>query len=186
MFENSAANYGGAIKSGSESTFYISDSMFINNEANFAGGAVNIESSAHSDLVNVIFQINKSQRGGSIVLGNSELSITGSTFLHSVSLYGGCIYAEDFSRITVLDSTFEGSRSLLGGVMYLIMSDANFTASEFEYNSGMDGDVLSAFNSQYASFTGDASSGGVFAATLGHLKIDNCRASNNQAQFGEL
>lgn len=131
----------------------------MNNEARFAGGAINVESSAHSDFVNVIFKRNKSQRGGSMVLGNSELSITGCDFWNSASLYGGCVYAEDFSRITVKDSNFMESRSLLGGVMYVVMSDANFTSCVFERNSGMDGDILGAFNSQYASFTGEASTG---------------------------
>lgn len=186
VLKDSFANYGGAIKSGSEATFLISDSLFEDNEAGFAGGALNIESSARSDLVNVIFRRNRSQRGGSIVLGNSELSITHSDFHWSVGLYGGCVYAEDFSRIVVESSTFSDSHGLLGGVMYLMMSDANFTSSTFVHNSGVDGRMLSFFDSQYASFTGDASSGGVFSVTLSHLLLDNCLAVNNVAQYGKM
>jgi hypothetical protein len=146
---------------------------------------MNVESSAHSDVINVIFRENKSQRGGSLVLGNSELSISGCKFSRSVSLYGGCIYAEDFSRVNVQDSEFMHSTSLLGGVMYLIMGEANFTSTLFESNSGLDSAKLSNFNSQYASFTGEASTGGVFTTTLGHLTLHNCVAMHNGAQYGK-
>lgn len=186
LLRDSSANYGGAMKSGSESIFLITDSTLDSNEASFAGGAINVQSSAHSDLVGVTFLRNKSQRGGAVLLGNSELTISGSTFSRSASLYGGCVYAEDFSRVAVYDTEFKYSSTLLGGVMYVIMSDAHFTESTFKGNSGTEGESLSHFDSEYASFTGDASTGGAFTATLGHLVLHNCLAVNNNAQYGKM
>ena len=181
---NSTALYGGGIDSGSDSIFIILNSVFRSNVAEIAGGSITMESSAHSDLMGSTFERCRSQRGGAIVVGNSELAVKDTDFRACLSLYGGNIFAEDFSLLDIANCTFKGSTSLLGSAVYLIMSDANFTFCTLASNTGMSGELLQTFNSQYASFTGEESVGGAIAATLAHLKFQSCLIYDNSAQYG--
>ena len=120
------------------------------------------------------------------MLGNAELGITGSKFTSSLSLYGGCIYAEDFSTVLVESSDFTDSFSLLGGIMFIVMSEANFTECFFGNNNGADPDTLSGFNTKFIAFTQEASSGGVFTATLAHITMFKCISVSNSAHSGKF
>jgi predicted outer membrane repeat protein len=186
VFMRCSGNYGGALKCSSESTLDLLDSTFSDNEATFAGGAISVESSLHVQLTSVIFLRNRSQRGGAVVLGNAMLTMSSCHCTHSLSLYGGCIYAEDFSLLTANDCSFTDSTSLLGGVMYLVMGEANFTECLFARNSGLDSQSeLTDLDPVYSGFTGEASTGGAFTSTLAKLRIDRCSARDNSAQQGE-
>jgi hypothetical protein len=144
-----------------------------------------VQSSAHSDVLDCHFSGNRGQRGGDLVIRNSKVSIRRSTFKQSSSLYGGSIYAEDFSQLDILQSDFRESWAMLGGAMYLIMSELNCSQTKFSRNSGLNSDQLTDSKTHFASFTGEASAGGVIAATLTSIKLVDCVAVSNSAHFGK-
>ena len=148
---NLVKNGGGAIYySGKE--LVITASLFKENSASFAGGAILIGSSnENSDISNCTFSQNNANQGhsgvgGAISYSGKELSIKTSLFNGNTALFsGGAIYTSRYSeqhvtvRCDISSCSFERNLAKRrdGGAIYYSGKDLFITASLFYGNSAL-------------------------------------------------
>ena len=93
---------------------------------NFCGGAVLIASSA--SIENSVFQNNTATLGGGALCFRSAatetVSVRGTLFFNNLATdaasgFGGGLYLDNVSRVTVIDSVFLSNRAHLGGAAYV-------------------------------------------------------------------
>ena len=135
--------------------------------------------------------------GGAIVASQSKMSIVTSQFEGNRAVWGGAIYSEKNSVITVTNSTFldnHGVTQLLysgeGAAMYLKNSTLNSSHVLYERNSAALGGVLrgeksTIINSRQDHFySNDAWQGGVISAHGTKIESKDNYYYNNSAQHG--
>lgn len=141
-----------AIFVGEDSKLQVTNTDFLNNQAESHGGAVFIDNGAHLTLQGGTFVSNSSQRddpesddviysnGGAIFFDRSSTSkITDVKFESNRANDGGAILIQDGSQVGVEGSQFIKNVSAASGGA--IFSDGNLTlkTSTFKENSGIDG-----------------------------------------------
>ncbi len=119
-FESNRASYGAAICAHSSSVTFVTNSIFLNNEAfNFirGGGALTVVDSAIVAISNSQFVANTAYSGGACYVGDSgHLSITNSSFnLNIASSKAGDLYVDRGASATVLSSDFRRSGAATSG-----------------------------------------------------------------------
>ena len=108
---------GGAISSGGRSNITVQESLFKENTATYAGGAIHMQKTRGS-FVNCTFEKN-SLKG----LSDKDLS-------------GGAIYSTDCLNITVQQSLFkENTATYIGGAIHMQKTRGSFANCTFERNS---------------------------------------------------
>ena len=122
LFEDNIANRGGALRALDASDRIIRDSRFLNNEAEFAGGAIDVtddSTEAVLSLENVTISDNIAQIASGIAFVGDRLKIQGSTVSNnrgdaSVTVAGG-----DFSQgsLVIEDSLISGNETEASGVV---------------------------------------------------------------------
>ncbi len=159
---------GGAIISAS-SNLYIQDSLFENNRA-VSGGAINSLQTqnnfiGHTTLNKVILRKNRS------------------------TLYGGAIYHEIFSQLTLINSTVTGNNAVKHGGGISALGPIELTYSTIHNNHSENGGGLysqsSAFieNSTISGNTANKNGGGIYnaASTLAKVTLNNATLAFNDA-----
>lgn len=97
--------------------------------------------------------------GGAVAVTGGSLTVSGSTLTGNSAAYGGAIYQEQFSALTIADSTFTSNTASVTGYGYgwgggavLALGDATITGSTFtdNYAAGNGGAVVSSGYDQEA------------------------------------
>ena len=169
---NKADVYGGAFLLVMNSTLDIDKSSFSNNEAGFIGGVMRLEQSCSMTLNDSNFSYNRANRYGGVasIQENSELLTTDSTFSHNyVTTNGGGVLDMNVKcRAEAYRSHFENNTANVGGVVVILRYSRIFMADSVLVGS-----------------QGNIDIGGAIRAIEGNeIFIQNCRVSNNSANFG--
>lgn len=165
-FAASIANYNGF------SDLTISNTAFIDNEANSGGGAVSGGFLARTTIEGCTFEGNNAGYGGAIFVQNdsTEMTVTGSTFNSNIAISsnGGAIATNSSIPITISDSYFEAnSTEGTGGALHIIEDSLDLSVLTLE---------RSFFNFNIA-----ANQGGAVNISNANSTIESCAFLNNSA-----
>ncbi|MCS7255874.1 MAG: choice-of-anchor Q domain-containing protein, partial [Thermomicrobium sp.] len=145
---NYALNWGGAVLASQTGHLDIVDSVFVENQADLAGGAITADSSTvRVNIWNSTFIDNVSYLGGGAIFsfGADPFNVFNSRFVGNQSLHsdGGAIDVE-YGPLFVMGSTFEENQaSDYGGAVYLDYSaSASFGTSTFVGNVAKGGGAI--------------------------------------------
>ena len=138
---NLAFKYGGAIAT--LGTVTVTDSLFNNNFAHStSGGAALFIQAGTTTVTDSTFEYNFSDTyGGGISLVGGELIVSGSTFNDNRAngTWGGGIYTQSTSPLTIYNSTFYNNFAAVGGGALYDLTSATVTNSTFYGNSSTSG-----------------------------------------------
>lgn len=121
--DNTSSGYAGAVINQGGATLDISDSVFVNNRVNnaggFAGGAVFVASGAGTATISrSVFSGNSAYTGGAIS-SFGAVTISDSLFTGNTATFGGALEARSAGSMTVSNSTISGNTaSRSGGGIY--------------------------------------------------------------------
>ena len=148
-FNDNTAYYGGAIYTYSNKNTTITNSVFVNNNADSLGGAL-ISSLSNLLVTQNKFKNNEASSGGAIcILGNTFIDMSSNVFHDNyASKVGGGLYSSN-SNIALSDSCFEAnSAAVAGGAIVTFGNGLNtFNTLKFTQNSGNAG-VLTLYESE--------------------------------------
>lgn len=153
-FTMNIAEQGGALFSLGDS-LGVFQSNFTNNSANF-GGAIYTQTSFFNSVTESFFVENDAEtHGGAIYLDNSVMNIQKTTFSdNEAENAGGAIYASEFETV-VINSIFENNNANNGGA--LMSDNGNFTSIIHSLFWGNDasnlGPAVSIFNNSAVALT---------------------------------
>lgn len=125
VFQNNAANAGGAISFADDCTVDIKNAQFIGNRADDGnGGAISLgKAPTAQPLTNVVFRNNTaSQDGGALRAESCTLTLNNCTFSGNVATNGGAMYASEGANLTLQAGTLSGNKATNGGAMYAAAS----------------------------------------------------------------
>jgi len=189
--ENTAV-YGGGMAVLSNSTVTISDSSLIGNHADYEGGGIySEESKIHLIKVSVKQNEVEGSGGGLYSINNSEINIEESSFSGNQSYHGGAMEVGD-SKVTISGSTLTENEGYTSGgaiSVYYSLLDINNTTitqnSSDDYYGGAihsRGVTLNVKNSIIKN--NSAPQGGGIAYGNSALSLMNTLVAENNASFG--
>ena len=173
-FEDSRADFGGAIFAEQDSILNMSGNVFVSNNAIDWGGVlasisstITIEASEFHDnnaygggvLLSISstitieaseFHGNNADEGGVLFPDSSTITIEGSGFYDNYARSaGGVLYSYNYNNcnITIESNEFHGNNADEGGVLYSWGSTITIEASEFHNNNACRGGVLESISS---------------------------------------
>ncbi|MBP3791796.1 MAG: hypothetical protein ILA26_07190 [Methanobrevibacter sp.] len=137
IFIDCEGELGGAIFI-KEGFLNVTNSRFINNNANIVGGAITSFYSS-INLNNVTFRGNKAKYyGGAVYSLYGNITILNSTFSNNSANEGGALFLDDMDPSTILDNKFLNNSADSVGAAYLIsnkLTDSLLENNLFENNS---------------------------------------------------
>ena len=152
LFEsNTAGTSGGAIYGNSNSVINLSGTILRQNTSGNTGGAVYLNSKAKLNTSdNTFFDANTSVGIGGALYSNSGISVlTGTVFANNATTgseawYGGAIYTNGTSQLTVDGCSFNGNNAHIGtggaicarGTGTLTVTDSTFTGNTAKSTGG--------------------------------------------------
>lgn len=96
----------------------ISNSSFVNNEAQFEGGAIDTANWGRVDISNSAFIGNRAYLGGAINTGNGgQVNISDSAFIGNQAHRGGAVNTANGGPVNISNSTFIGNHAKHGGAL---------------------------------------------------------------------
>jgi predicted outer membrane repeat protein len=105
IFSGNSAEFGGAIRSTSESPLEIENCFFFDNNATISAGAVLSDDNSTATIRNCIFVGNTAQYGGAVRNDmNSTMNIINCTFSENDADWGAAITTQDSSSTNILNS----------------------------------------------------------------------------------
>ncbi|MGD1899300.1 MAG: CHAT domain-containing protein [Phormidesmis sp.] len=146
-FENNQALQGAAVESLFGSTLDVFDSLFVNNQSSYNGGAIFLSDTTDlSSIRNTRFQDNSAFfSGGAIYSNNSSIAIDDNTRFveNQASGRGGAIANDGIGDFTISQTSFERNTSQDGGGAIhsdatgtLILSNATFSENVSQDDGG--------------------------------------------------
>lgn len=167
--EETHKKHGGGMNNLNEVTATIRNSVFRNNKAFIAGGAIANSNNSAPLIENCIFEKNTAFRGGAIANSMSSPKIISSVFRNNSTNegFGGAMLNNEESNTVIEDSIFENNTSNDGGAMVNL---------EFSHTKI----IRSVFRNNTASRSGGAISAGYSSDT----QITNSLFESNSGQMG--
>jgi CSLREA domain-containing protein/uncharacterized repeat protein (TIGR01451 family) len=201
MFTNNSSlnggNEGGAIYTASDSgsSLSITGATFDHNQGGSYGGSIYLDQPGTAKITQSTFTNNiaSDDDGGAIYVDNGALNIDSSSFSGNDSEYGGVIYDNGSSTMTLTNSRFTGNTAYDAAVLYLDSSASTTYAlkgDEFDNNNASYegvGDIEddSSLTVTDSSFVGNSGGyGGVFYIDSGSLSMTNATMSENSSDYG--
>ena len=140
-FEDSRADYGGAIFAEQNSIINMSSNVLINNIANWCGGVLFPYNSTITINASM-FQNNVASEGGALLSYHSTIIINASMFQSERG-----VLSSYFSTVTIKASMFQNNTADQRGVLSSYYSIIIINASMFQNNTADEGGVLSSDHS---------------------------------------
>lgn len=209
LARNRALNFsGGALSMGSlfgglSSASWTGTTLFLENSADFYGGAIEMESSTVSWSGNTTLAYNRAKYGGAIhvafgfgsLYGGSNVSWGGGTtrFLgNNASSDGGALHLEDGAEVSWTgDTDFVGNSADTGGALYVETSEVSWAGRTVFVDNWAEssGGVIHLTNDSFVGWTGDTEfvsneartgNGGV----VGTASLDSTTANAHESTLG--
>ena len=204
---NTATGEGGAVRLWN-GEFEFNDCAFVNNHAVYHGGAIRlrVRDGATADFLNCEFTDNSSanEDGGAIRFDNnpsmgptviSNCTFSGNHCGNESADYGGAIYGDDVSSVSVIDSVFSNNTATgEGGAVRLWTGEFEFNGCTFvtnyaAYHGGAirlrvrDGATADFLNCEFTDNRADYEDGGAIRfennPNMGPTVISNCTFNGN-------
>ena len=189
-FINSTKRYGGALTITKDSV--IIDSIFMDNNVSYDGGAIYISSGGANILNSKFINNHASYDGGAIACEDVKINVYNSIFENNVADKGGAINGEGGeSSIDVVGSTFHNNIAKSYGGALAFNGTGNVDYSSFVNNMAVLGggaayiwgNNLLITNSEF--INNSAAYGGAIIDLYADLVLDNSHFNNNKAfSFG--
>jgi predicted outer membrane repeat protein len=143
---------------GTDYTVTVTNSRFLNNEADYQGGAIaDGQDSSDSPLTEVTvsgsyFYQNEAEYGAAINLDGTTLTVSNSTFIENHAYEGGALELCDNEAVTVTGSRFIGNTAVdSGGAILQNCNAENHTIASNHFQRNTAGDQGGAIRVQWGS-----------------------------------